>query len=170
MNVAITTSSGSESPISVACGVRKYFLLIRLQRIWGDGEAAFGLPLWHFFLLGSTNTILLYTVLPLALLLVLAVPVSALLALWINRKSRQTPPAPLDPAANNVLQPDAVHLIRNITHRDAESGLREPGTAVKAGLALHPPCGPPKTDISNEERAKLNRLNASPALPQPPLL
>ncbi|XP_060113752.1 protein jagged-1b-like [Heteronotia binoei] len=118
---------------------------------------------------GGTNVILLYTVLPLALLLVLAVPVSALLALWINRKSRETPPAPLDPAANNVLQPDAVHLIRNITHGDAESGLREPGSAVKVGLplTLRPPCGLPKTDISNAERAKLNRLNGSPALPQP---
>nr|XP_056701779.1 protein jagged-1b-like [Euleptes europaea] len=118
---------------------------------------------------GGTNMILLYTILPLALLLVLVVPVSALLALWIHRKSRQTPPVPPDPAANNSLQPDAVHLIRNLTHSDAESGSREPGMVAKMGLPLasRPPRGLPKTDISNEERAKLNRLNASPALPQP---
>ncbi|KAL8219824.1 UNVERIFIED_CONTAM: hypothetical protein K2H54_034457 [Gekko kuhli] len=120
---------------------------------------------------GGANMILLYTMLPLALLLILAIPVLALLVLWISRKSRETPPVPLDPAANNILQPDAVHLIRNITHGDAESGLRESGMAGKAGLplALRPPCGLPKTDISNEERAKLNRLNVSLALPQPSL-
>ncbi|XP_054855899.1 protein jagged-1-like isoform X2 [Eublepharis macularius] len=118
---------------------------------------------------GGTNMILLYTVLPLALLLVLVIPVSALLTLWIHRKSRQAPAVPQDPAANNSLQPDAVHLIRNITHGDAEMGPREPGTVAKAGLppAVRPSCGVPKTDLSNEERAKLNRLNVPPDLPQP---
>ncbi|KAJ6663656.1 hypothetical protein lerEdw1_009735 [Lerista edwardsae] len=82
------------------------------------------------------------------------------------------PPALPEPASNNSLQPDAaVLLIRNVTHSDAEPGLREEGLAAKAGLspAVRPPCGLPKTDISNEERAKLNRLNTSPDLQRPSL-
>ncbi|XP_062995834.1 protein jagged-1a-like [Elgaria multicarinata webbii] len=112
---------------------------------------------------GGTSTILLSTALPLALLLFLVAPILALLALWIHRRSRQTPPGPPEPTANNSLQPAAVRLIRNITHGDAEQGLRDEGAAVKAGMRT--PGGLPKTDISNEERAKLNRLNTAPPRP-----
>nr|XP_034974523.1 protein jagged-1b-like isoform X1 [Zootoca vivipara] len=118
---------------------------------------------------GAANTTILYVLLPLAALLVLAVPTLVLLALWIHRKSQGTPPAAPEPATNNSLQPDAVHLIRNFTHGDAEQGPGEDDAAAKAGRppGTCPPCGLPKTDISNEERAKLNRLNAAPALPRP---
>lgn len=121
-------------------------------------------------LLGAISATVLYAVLPLVLLLVLAVPISVILALWLHRKSRQTPPVAPEPVSNNSLQPDAVHLIRNITHPgDAEQGLREEGVGAKTGLppALRPLSGLPKTDISNEERAKLNRLNTGPDLQRP---
>lgn len=119
---------------------------------------------------GAISATVLYAVLPLVLLLVLAVPISVILALWLHRKSRQTPPVAPEPVSNNILQPDAVHLIRNITHPgDAEQGLREEGVGAKTGLppALRPLSGLPKTDISNEERAKLNRLNTGPDLQRP---
>lgn len=118
---------------------------------------------------GAANTTILYVLLPLAALLVLLVPTLVLLALWIHRKSQGTPPAAPEPATNNSLQPDAVHLIRNFTHGDAEQGPGEEEATAKAGRppGTRPSCGLPKTDISNEERAKLNRLNAAPALPRP---
>lgn len=118
-------------------------------------------------LLGSPRATLLYVACPLALLLFLAVPALTLLVLCLRRRSRPMPPGPPEPAANNSLHPDAVHLIRNLTHGDLEHGLREDGVAPNMGL--RPPRGLPKTDISNEERAKLNRLNSTPALPGPSL-
>lgn len=127
--------------------------------VWGLPPQLASGPLLS--LLGALSATVLYALLPLALLLVLAVPVSALLALWIHRKSREAPPEPPEPVSNNSLPPEAVHLIRNATHGNAEPGLREEGVAAKAGL--------PKTDISNEERAKLNRLNTSPDLQRPSL-
>uniref|UniRef100_A0ABM5ERS4 Delta-like protein n=1 Tax=Pogona vitticeps TaxID=103695 RepID=A0ABM5ERS4_9SAUR len=114
---------------------------------------------------GGATAPLLYVALPLTLLLFLAVPAVTLLALRLRHRSRQTPPGPPEPAANNSFQPDAVHLIRNINHSDLEQGLGEDGVAPKTGLRL--PRGLPKTDISNEERAKLNRLNTVPASPGP---
>lgn len=100
------------------------------------------------------------------MLLVLVAPISALLALWLHRKAQAAPPT--EPAANNSLLPAAVRLIQNVTYGDREQGTpRE--DASKAGLPtpFHPPCGlSSKTDISNEERAKLNRLNAAPAVPR----
>nr|XP_020642758.1 protein delta homolog 2-like [Pogona vitticeps] len=114
---------------------------------------------------GGATAPLLYVALPLTLLLFLAVPAVTLLALRLRHRSRQTPPGPPEPAANNSFQPDAVHLIRNINHSDLERGLGEDGVAPKTGL--RPPRGLPKTDISNEERAKLNRLNTVPASPGP---
>ncbi|XP_053124159.1 protein jagged-1-like isoform X2 [Hemicordylus capensis] len=121
---------------------------------------------------GGAGSLLLYTALPLALLLVLVAPLLALLALRMRRRPREAPPLPAEPAANNSLQPDAVHLICNINRRDAEPGPRGGSLAAKAGQpppASYPTGGLPKTDISNEERAKLNRLNAARSLPRPSL-
>ncbi|KAH0631568.1 hypothetical protein JD844_005962 [Phrynosoma platyrhinos] len=119
----------------------------------------------------ASSPLLLYVVLPLALLLILAALISALMALRGRHKSRETPAGPQEPAANNSLLPDAVHLIHNITHGDVEQGPREDGIVVKAGLPAggRLSCGQPKTDISNEERAKLNQLNRAPALARPSL-
>ncbi|KAM6427946.1 protein jagged-2-like isoform 1-T1 [Liasis olivaceus] len=115
---------------------------------------------------GESHAALLSAVLPPVLLLAGAVPISALLLLWVHRRSLQRLPGRTEPPANNSLRPDAAQLIRNIPHGEAERG---PGEDDGTAKGAPPPVGVPKVDISNQERAKLNRLNVASVLAKPPL-
>ncbi|XP_063168695.1 protein jagged-1b-like [Candoia aspera] len=121
---------------------------------------------------GESSAALLPALLPPVLLLAGAVPTLVLLLLWTHRRSLRRLPGRTETPANNSLRPDAVHLIHNITHREAECRPGEAGRTAKAGLlpaGVPPSAGPPKVDISNQERAKLNRTNIAPVLARPPL-
>ncbi|XP_070619781.1 protein jagged-2-like [Erythrolamprus reginae] len=117
---------------------------------------------------GETNVAFLSAILLPFLLLAGGIPVVVVLLLFC-RQRRFPPRVPgrTEPLANNSLRPDAVHLIRNLTHGEAERG-----SAVAVGMdkivvlpaGLPPSPGLPKVDISNQERAKLNQLNVSPPL------
>ncbi|XP_039181088.1 protein jagged-1-like [Crotalus tigris] len=122
---------------------------------------------------GQTNAALFSAVLPPVLLLAGVVPVLVLLLLLcIQRRSLPRVPGATEPPANNSLRPDAIHLIRNLTQGEAERGLGAGGGPTKvAGLpdGAPPSASSPKVDISNQERAELNRLNIGPVLARPPL-
>ncbi|XP_058052120.1 protein jagged-1-like [Ahaetulla prasina] len=124
--------------------------------------------------LGETNVGLLSAVLLPVLLLAGGVPVLVLLLLLcLQRRFLPRAPGRTEPPANNSLRSDAVHLIRNITRKEAERG---PGAADSMAKTAGLPAGLPppsprlsKVDISNQQRAKLNQLHVGPVLARPPL-
>ncbi|XP_062818515.1 protein jagged-1b [Anolis carolinensis] len=114
---------------------------------------------------GGSSATLLYIVLPLALILILATLALSLMARRLRRKSREATSGLQEPATNNSLYLDAVQLIRNATSAKGEAVLSVDKAGMPAGGRLSG--GLPKTDISNEERAKLNQLNRGPSMPRP---